>query len=88
MQNIAIQPPYWYNTGHEKTRSGHLFVMGKKMNKEQWICLVAGLSGIFIPVGQDFWQFGIWVIAVLIITGVLIYRYRDKPKDKEKEGTE
>ena len=58
------------------------------MNKEQWICLVGGLGGIFIPVGQELWQFGIWVIAVLIITGGLIYRFRDKPKDKEKEGTE
>ena len=56
------------------------------MNKEQWICLVGGLGGIFIPVGQELWQFGI--IAVLIITGGLIYRFRDKPKDKEKEGTE
>lgn len=29
-----------------------------------------------------------WIIAALLILGVLFYAYRDKPKDKEKEGTE
>jgi len=58
------------------------------MNKKQFMCLLIGVSGILTPIGEEFWQFIIWVIAVLIITGVLIYIFKDKPKDKEKEGTE
>lgn len=56
------------------------------MNKKQLACLFGvGVGGILTPAYEEFWQFIIWVITVLIITGVLIYTLRDKPKDKKKE---
>jgi hypothetical protein len=75
------------------------FERGKKMNKKQTFCLWLGIIFIAYPIGAIIaagehtfstviLPFVLWSLAVLLVTAGLIYALKDKPKPKEKEGTE
>ena len=87
-----------------KTRSGHLFVRGKKMNKKQliimWAAIVLCIIMFFVPPEEYVggrrhhvtnWNQLIaqWFLVGLVASGT-IYTFRDKQKndEKEKEVTE
>ena len=71
------------------------------MNKKQLICKWSGVV-VFIAIpllwAAFFGSYGhcvfcwprliLWAIMVYSATAGLIYIFKDKPKDKEKEGTE
>lgn len=71
------------------------------MNKKQLVCMWCGIVLIAIPlmwssffayIYDHIWdtilRLLFWSIAILLITGGFIYTFRDRPKDKEKEGVE
>jgi hypothetical protein len=69
------------------------------MNKKQMFCLWLGIIFIAYPIGAVIAAGGdvsskvilplvLWGLAVLFVTAGLIYLFKDKPKNKEKEGTE
>ncbi len=68
------------------------------MNKKQLVCMWLGIIFIACPMGlmglaggaghassKVILSLVLWSLAVLLVTAGLIYTFKDKPKDNEKE---